>query len=532
MITDAIKQSTIIEPAVVKGIQEPANETHFKRLALTTTEDSYPASHPDASDEPYLTPTFINNKMILSKSETWYDVFDPVTNNVVAKVPETTEEEFEKAVVAADAAFHKWKKVSVIKRQAVAFKFVELLKRNQERIARVIVLEEGKVISDARADVLRGLQVAELACAYPYEMMGQQQEVSTDMDTLMIREPIGIIGSVCPFNFPAMITLWTLPLVIVTGNSTIMKPSEVCPGATMIIGQLAAEAGCPPGVINLVHGKIPIANKLVEDPRIPLITFVGGNEAGKIIYTKATALGKRCQANLGAKNHMVVLPDANKKLFIKGVMAGAFGGCGQRCVSTDILFCVGSTKEWIPEIVAQLATLKTDSGFLEDSDLGPLVSKASQQRIERIITESVAMGAEIPLDGRGYYPTDYPNGYFLAPTIMTNVRPGMPCIDEEMFAPLLAIWCVDTIDEAIDIINSNRFGNGVSLFTSSGVMAKKFTTNVDVGQIGVNVPVPVPLPMFGFTGTKGSILGDLNFYGKTGLLFMTKPKTITSFWRE
>ena len=353
----------------------------------------------------------------------------------------------------------------------------------------------------------------------------------------MIREPLGVIGSICPFNFPAMVPLWSLPLVLVTGNTAVVKPSERVPGAAMIICELAAKAGVPAGVLNIVHGKHDTVNKLIDDPRIKALTFVGGDKAGKYIYERGSQLGKRVQANLGAKNHLVVLPDANKQSFVNAVNGAAFGAAGQRCMAISVLVTVGkTTKEWVKDVVADAKLLKTGSGFDPKSDLGPVINPESLTRAEEIIEDSVQNGAVLELDGRGYKPTNDPEqkftkGNFLAPTILTNVKPGMRAYDEEIFAPVLAVVNVDTIDEAIELINSNKYGNGVSLFTNSGGSAQYFTKRIDVGQVGINVPIPVPLPMFSFTGSRGSFLGDLNFYGKAGITFLTKPKTITSAWK-
>ena len=506
-------------------------------ISLSSTTTEYPKGHTTANDEPYLTPSFVNNEFIKSESDTWFDIHDPATNNVVSKVPQSTPEELEDAIASAHKAFPKWRDTSIIKRQGIAFKFVQLLRENMDRIASVIVLEQGKTFADAQGDVLRGLQVAEAACNVTNDLKGESLEVATDMETKMIREPLGVIGSICPFNFPAMVPLWSLPLVLVTGNTAVVKPSERVPGAAMIICELAAKAGVPAGVLNIVHGKHDTVNKLIDDPRIKALTFVGGDKAGKYIYERGSQLGKRVQANLGAKNHLVVLPDANKQSFVNAVNGAAFGAAGQRCMAISVLVTVGkTTKEWVKDVVADAKLLKTGSGFDPKSDLGPVINPESLTRAEEIIEDSVQNGAVLELDGRGYKPTNDPEqkftkGNFLAPTILTNVKPGMRAYDEEIFAPVLAVVNVDTIDEAIELINSNKYGNGVSLFTNSGGSAQYFTKRIDVGQVGINVPIPVPLPMFSFTGSRGSFLGDLNFYGKAGITFLTKPKTITSAWK-
>ncbi|EGW35696.1 mitochondrial aldehyde dehydrogenase [Spathaspora passalidarum NRRL Y-27907] len=517
--------------AAIRAFQ--INIMRFKTtIALSSTTSSYPTTH--VKDQPYDTPSFVNNEFIKSESSEWFDIHDPATNNVVSRVPQSTPQELEEAIASAHNAFPSWRDTSVIKRQGIAFKFVQLLKENMDRIASVIVLEQGKTFVDAQGDVTRGLQVAEAACNITNDLKGETLEVSTDMETKMIREPLGVVGSICPFNFPAMVPLWSLPLILVTGNTAVIKPSERVPGAAMIICELAAKAGVPPGVLNVVHGKHDTVNKLIEDPRIKALTFVGGDKAGKYIYEKGTSLGKRVQANLGAKNHLVVLPDANKQQFVNAINGAAFGAAGQRCMAISVLVTVGKTREWIDDIVKDAKQLVTGSGFDPKSDLGPLINPSSLTKAESIIEDSIKAGAKIVLDGRGYRPKDsqFANGNFLAPTILTGVKPGMRAYDEEIFAPVLSVINVDTIDEAIEIINTNKYGNGTSLFTNNGGSAQYFTKRIDVGQVGINVPIPVPLPMFSFTGSRGSFLGDLNFYGKAGITFLTKPKTITSLWKS
>lgn len=514
----------------VKQIAQLKRELAIIRyLSLNSTATNYPTSH---QVEPYVTPSFVNNQFFKSESTTWYDIHDPATNEVISKVPQLTDAEMEHAIASAEAAFEVWKNYSVIKRQGIAFKFVELLKQNFDRLAGMIVLEQGKTFADAKGDVLRGLQVAEAACNITNDMMGSTLEVATDMETKMVREPLGVVASICPFNFPAMVPLWSIPLILVTGNSGIIKPSERVPGAAMIICELIKEAGVPEGVINIIHGKHDSVNKIIEDPRIKAITFVGGDKAGKYIYEKGTSLGKRVQSNLGAKNHLIVMPDADKNQFINAISGAAFGAAGQRCMAISVLVTVGETKDWVKDIVEDAKKLNVGSGFDATSDLGPLINPSSLTKAQDIIADSEKQGARVVLDGReNNLPAPFDKGNFLFPTIIEGVKPGMRCYDEEIFAPVLSVINVDTLDEAISLVNSNRYGNGVSLFTTSGPHSQKFVKNIACGQVGVNVPIPVPLPMFSFTGNKGSFLGDLNFYGKAGITFLTQPKTITSLWR-
>lgn len=502
-----------------------------KAFQLNTTTTSFPRTHTSAGAVPYKTPLFINNEFRVSTTDQWYDIHDPATDVVIAKCPQPTAAELEEAIESAHATFKSWKKTSIMRRQQILFKFVELLKLNHDRLASVIVAEQGKTFDDAKGDVLRGLQVAEYATSVTTQLQGQQLEVATDMDTLMIREPIGVVAAICPFNFPAMIPLWTIPLVIATGNTAVIKPSERDPGCCSVLAELLVEAGVPPGVINLVQGKVDTVNAMIKHPKVAAVQFVGSSKAGDYIYKTAIAHGKRAQCNGAAKNHVVVVPDANKEQFI-GATVGAFAGAaGQRCMAASVLVTVGDTKHWIDDLIEASKTLTTGSGFDKSSDLGPMISKDALKRAHDLIAQGVKQGATVALDGRQVKVAGFDNGYFLGPTILTNITPDNVAYQEEIFAPVLCVINVDTLDEAIEVVNANQYGNGVALFTTSGIVAKKFVKEADPGQVGINVPIPVPLPMFSFTGNKGSFQGDLNFYGQAGLTFLTKPKTITSLWK-
>ncbi|KAK9467285.1 Aldehyde/histidinol dehydrogenase [Lipomyces arxii] len=482
---------------------------------------------------PTTTKMFINNEFFDSKSDNWIDLCDPATNNVVTRVPQSTPEELVTAVDAAEKAFKIWSKTTLLSRQQIMFKFVSLLRRDWDRLAANITLEQGKTFLDAKGDVLRGLQVAEAACGITNELNGNLLEVSTDMETRSYREPLGVVAAICPFNFPAMIPLWCIPPAIICGNTMIVKPSEKDPGAALIIAELAKEAGLPDGVLNIVHGTAPTVDFIIDEPRIQAISFVGSDRTGKYIYTRGTANGKRVQANLGAKNHAIVMPDSNKVQALNAIAGAAFGAAGQRCMAVSVVVTVGSTKEWLLDMVEVAKKLNVNGGFEPGADLGPVISPQSKARIEALIQSAADDGAEILLDGRGYKVDKYPNGNFVGPTIISGVKPGMKSYDEEIFGPVLVAVSVDTLDDAIELVNSNKYGNGVAIFTRSGPVAAKFQKEIACGQVGINVPIPVPLPFgFSFTGNKGSILGDLNFYGKAGIHFYTQIKTVTSLWRS
>jgi malonate-semialdehyde dehydrogenase (acetylating) / methylmalonate-semialdehyde dehydrogenase len=331
-----------------------------------------------------------------------------------------------------------------------------------------------------------------------------------------------------------MIPLWSIPIAIVTGNCLILKPSERDPGAAMILAELAEKAGLPPGVLNIIHGGAKTVDFIIDEPSIKAISFVGSNRAGEYIYTRASANGKRVQANLGAKNHAAVLPDCNKNHTLNSIVGAAFGAAGQRCMALSTLVMIGETKEWLPELVERAKLLKVNGGFEEGADLGPVISPQSKERIETLIASAKEEGATILLDGRGFKPEKYPNGNWVGPTIIANVKPHMKCYTEEIFGPVLVCLEVETLDNAIDLINANEYGNGVAIFTGSGPTANTFQKKIEAGQVGINVPIPVPLPLWSFTGNKKSIAGGgINyFYGDAGLRFYTQLKTVTSLWRS
>ncbi|KAH6898550.1 Aldehyde/histidinol dehydrogenase [Thelonectria olida] len=520
----------------------PNNATAIRRLhattkhlrpaaALATTATSYPTTHEKiqtVEDTPY----FIDNKFVKSSTDKYIDLHDPATNNLVTRVPQMTDEEMKAAVASAEKAFESWSKTTVLSRQAIMFRFVQLIRENWDRLAASITLEQGKTFADARGDVLRGLQVAEAAVGAPELLKGEVLEVSKDMETRTYREPLGVTAAICPFNFPAMIPLWCIPIATITGNTLILKPSERDPGAAMILAELVQKAGFPEGVVNVIHGAHRAVDFILDEPAIKAVSFVGGNKAGEYIFSRGSANGKRVQANLGAKNHAAVIPDANKNHFLNSVVGAAFGAAGQRCMALSTLVMVGETKDWLPELTERAKELSVNGGFEEGADLGPVISPQSKERIESLIATAEKEGATILLDGRGYKPSKYPNGNWVGPTIITNVTPDMTCYKEEIFGPVLVCLNTETIDDAIDLINKNEYGNGTAIFTRSGATAETFRKRIEAGQVGINVPIPVPLPMFSFTGNKKSIAGGgaSTFYGKPGVNFYTQLKTVTAFW--
>ncbi|KAB8224608.1 Methylmalonate-semialdehyde dehydrogenase [Aspergillus novoparasiticus] len=529
----SVTSSSPASNVAARRLHATARQMTPATTSAATTATEYPTDHKPIAN-PIDTANFLDNEFVASKATTWIDLHDPATNNLVTRVPQSTDEELRAAVESAEKAFPAWRAMSVIARQQIMFKFVSLIRANWDRLAASITLEQGKTFADAKGDVLRGLQVAETACGITTQLTGEVLEVAKDMETRSYREPLGVVAAICPFNFPAMIPLWCIPIATITGNCLILKPSERDPGAAMILAELAKEAGFPAGVVNIVHGSAKTVDFIIDEPAIKAISFVGSNRAGEYIYTRGSANGKRVQANLGAKNHAAVLPDCNKNHTLNAIVGAAFGAAGQRCMALSTVVMVGETEEWLPEIAERAKALNVNGGFEEGADLGPVISPESKKRIEDLIASAEKEGAKILLDGRGYKPEKYPNGNFVGPTIITNVTPEMTCYKEEIFGPVLVCLSVPTLEDAIDLINKNEYGNGAAIFTCSGSTASRFQKDIEAGQVGINVPIPVPLPMFSFTGNKKSIAGGgaNTFYGKPGLQFYTQQKTVTSLWRS
>lgn len=373
----------------------------------------YPGNH-DKLDSPQDTQNFIDNELAPSQAKQWIDVHDPATNNLVTRVPESTPDELRAAVESAQRAFPSWKKTSIIKRQQIIFKLTHLVREHMDNLATSIVTEQGKTFADAKGDVLRGLQVCESACGITSQLTGEVLEVAKDMETRSYRNPLGVVAAICPFNFPAMIPLWSLPLAVVTGNCLIVKPSERDPGAAMMIAELCREAGFPPGVVNVIHGSKDTVNFLLDEPLIQAISFVGSNKAGEYIYQRGSANGKRVQANLGAKNHALLSPDATKDSALEAIAGAAFGAAGQRCMALSVLVTLAEAKDWLPDLVSRAKSYTAGSGFNSKSDLGPVITPQSRDRCNALIASAEKEGARILLDGRGYKPDGFPDGNWVS----------------------------------------------------------------------------------------------------------------------
>ena len=473
----------------------------------------------------------IDGVFVESQTTQWRDVVNPATQAVLARVPFATADEVNAAVTAASRAFKTWRKTPIGVRARIFLKYQQLIREHMDELAALLSAEQGKTLPDAEGDVFRGLEVVEHAAAIGNLQLGElANNVAGGVDTYTLLQPIGVCAGITPFNFPAMIPLWMFPMGIATGNTFVLKPSEQDPMVTMRLVELALDAGIPKGVLNVVHGGEDVVNAICDHPDIKAVSFVGSTRVGTHVYHRASHSGKRVQCMMGAKNHAVVLPDANKEQTLNALAGAAFGAAGQRCMAASTAVLVGEAQSWIADLVAKAKTLKVGAGNAAGTDVGPLISCAARERVEAFIASGVAQGATLELDGRKPLVPGFEEGNFVGPTIFSGVRPGMRIYDEEIFGPVLVILAADSLDDAIDLVNANPNGNGTAVFTQSGAAARRFQEDIDVGQVGINVPIPVPVPLFSFTGSRASKLGDLGPYGKQVVMFYTQTKTVTQRW--
>mmetsp|Transcript_22622 Transcript_22622/g.40107 ORF Transcript_22622/g.40107 Transcript_22622/m.40107 type:complete len:538 (-) Transcript_22622:53-1666(-) len=475
---------------------------------------------------------FIDGKFVDSSTDKWIDLHNPATGEVIGLVPQSTQDEMNAAADAAQRGFDKWKNVSTPNRVRVMLELQRLVRTNMDELAAAVTLEQGKTLADAKGDVFRGLEAIEHACSMNTLMMGDTLEnLATNVDTYTIRQPLGVCAGIAPFNFPFMISCgWMAPLAIACGNSYILKPSEKVPGASMMFAKLAQEAGVPDGVLNVIHGAHDSVNFICDHPSIQAIQFVGSNQAGEYIFQRGSQNGKRVQSNMGAKNHGTVLPDADKEMTLDALVGAAFGAAGQRCMALSAVIFVGESQEWIPELVDRASKLTVGPGNLSTTDVGPVIDRAAKDRVVSLIQSAEDEGATILLDGRNVNVEGHPNGNFVGPTIISDMKDTHTAYKEEIFGPVLNIIKLDTLDEAIAFTNANPYGNGCAIFTQSGGAARKYVHEIDVGQVGVNAPIPVPLSFFSFTGSRKSIASGDYFNGKHVVHFLTSTKSVTSNW--
>ena len=473
----------------------------------------------------------IGGRLVESKSTQWRDIVNPATQQVIARVPFATKEELDLAVANAQEAFQTWRFTSVPSRMRIMLKFQQLLRDNVERLAQLITNEHGKTLPDAIGEVGRGLEVVEHACSITSLQLGEfGNNAASGVDVYTLIQPLGVVAGLTAFNFPVMLPCFMFPLAVSTGNTFVLKPSEQDPSSALALAELALEAGLPPGVLNVVHGGADVATAICDHPGIKAVSFIGSTGVGRKVYERASQAGKRCQTMMGAKNHCVILPDAVREGALSALGAAAFGAAGQRCMATPVAVFVGAAREWIPEFIEKARALRVGPGNDKTADLGPLVSRSARERVEKLIQSGVDQGATLALDGRGVKVAGHPDGNFVGPTIFTGTKTDMDIYREEIFGPVLCIVEAPDLDAAIQFVNANPNGNGVGLFTQDGYAARKFQEEIEVGQVGINLPIPVPVAYFSFTGSRGSKLGDLGPNGKQAVSFWTQTKTVMARW--
>jgi malonate-semialdehyde dehydrogenase (acetylating)/methylmalonate-semialdehyde dehydrogenase len=477
---------------------------------------------------------WINNKPVAGSAERTGRVHDPATGKVTAEVPFATIEEVDLAVAAAREAFPGWRDTSLTKRQKIMFAFRELVDRHQKDLAKLLTAEHGKTLPDALGEVNRGLEVIEFATNIPHLLKGDFSEnVSAAVDTYTIRQPLGVAAGITPFNFPAMVPMWMYPIAIACGNTFVLKPSEKDPSASMLSAELFAEAGLPDGVFNVLHGDRVAVERLLEHPDIAAISFVGSTPVARYIYETGTKHGKRVQALAGAKNHMIVLPDADMELAADSAVSAGFGSAGERCMAISVVVTVGDAADkLLPKVQERIAALKIGPGMESDSEMGPLITKEHRDRVASYVAKGIEEGAEALTDGRDLTVPDHEEGFFLGATLLDHVKTDMTVYQDEIFGPVLSVVRTDSYQDAIRIINDNPWGNGTAIFTNDGGAARKFQNEVEVGMVGINVPIPVPLGFYSFGGWKDSNFGDHSIYGPEGIHFYTRPKVVISRWPE
>jgi malonate-semialdehyde dehydrogenase (acetylating)/methylmalonate-semialdehyde dehydrogenase len=475
----------------------------------------------------------INGRHAASKTSRWSPVFNPATGEEVARLPLSGTEELSAAVAAAKAAAGPWGATPPMKRVRPFFKFKELLEKNADDIARAISREHGKTHADALGELARGIDVVDFACGIPHLLKGEfSRNVGPDIDSWSDRQPLGVVAGITPFNFPAMVPMWMFPVAIACGNTFILKPSERDPSAPMLIWELFQEAGLPPGVFNIVHGDKTIVDAILDHPDIAAVSFVGSTPIAQYVYARGSAAGKRVQALGGAKNHMIVMPDADMDQAVDALMGAGYGSAGERCMAISVAVPVGEkTADSLVEALApRVRALKVGPASDPDSEMGPVVTAEAKRRISSLIDKGVTEGAELVVDGRGLTLQGYEKGFFLGGSLFDRVTRDMAIYREEIFGPVLSVVRAGSYDEAANLINTNEYGNGTAIFTRDGDAARAFADKIEVGMVGINVPLPVPVAYHSFGGWKKSIFGDHAIYGPEGVRFYTRIKTVTARW--
>ncbi|WFE72756.1 CoA-acylating methylmalonate-semialdehyde dehydrogenase [Halomonas sp. M1] len=481
---------------------------------------------------------FINGQVSAGDSANAQDVFNPATGKVTGRVALASQTDVDTAVQAAQAAFPAWADTPPIRRARVLFKFLELLNAHKDELAEAITKEHGKVFTDAQGEVARGIDIVEFACGIPQLLKGDYTEqVSTGIDNWTLRQPLGVVAGITPFNFPVMVPMWMFPIAIAAGNTFILKPSPLDPSASLMMADLLKQAGLPDGVFNVVQGDKDSVEALIDHPDVKALSFVGSTPIANLIYERGAKHGKRVQALGGAKNHMVVMPDANLDKAVDALIGAAYGSAGERCMAISVAVLVGDVGDKVmPMLTERAKALKVKDGMQLDAEMGPIVTQQAHQRITGYIEKGVAEGAELVVDGRdfdtGHTGEGCGEGFWMGGTLFDHVSPEMTIYKEEIFGPVLVCVRVPDVATAIQLINDHEFGNGVSCFTESGSVAREFGRRIQVGMVGINVPIPVPMAWHGFGGWKRSLFGDTHAYGEEGVRFYTKQKSIMQRWSD
>lgn len=475
---------------------------------------------------------WINGKHVEGTSGRFGNVYNPTTGEVAAQVPLASTTELDAAVEAAKAAFPEWAATPPLTRARIMFKYKTLIEDNSDRLAAVITAEHGKVLSDAGGSLTRGLEVVEFACGIPQLLKGEYTEqVGRGIDAWTTRQPLGVCAGITPFNFPAMVPMWMYPMAIACGNTFILKPSEKDPSCALLLAELATEAGLPDGVLNVVNGDKEAVDAILEHPDIPAISFVGSTPIAHYIYSTGAAKGKRVQALGGAKNHMVVMPDADMEQAADALMGAAYGSAGERCMAISVAVAVGDAGEQLMDLLKpKVEALKIGPGTDNEMDMGPLITGEHRDKVKGYVDIGVTEGADLVVDGRDYSLQGYEDGFFIGGCLFDNVTTDMRIYKEEIFGPVLSVVRSAKFEDAVQMVNDHEFGNGVSIFTRDGDAAREFSNRIQVGMVGVNVPIPVPMAFHSFGGWKNSLFGDTHMHGPEGVRFYTRQKAITSRW--
>ncbi|HLQ85400.1 MAG TPA: CoA-acylating methylmalonate-semialdehyde dehydrogenase [Salinisphaeraceae bacterium] len=478
-------------------------------------------------------PQYIDGQFVHSETSDWIELNNPASQETIAQVPVATVDEMERAVASAKEAQRSWRHQPTIRRVRYLMEYQALLKEHQVDIAKVLAEETGKTEGDAMGDVWRGIEVVEHACSLPTLMMGETtRNVATELDTCSYVHPLGVCAGITPFNFPAMIPLWMFPLAVGCGNSFVLKPSEQDPLTPLMLAELWEQTGIPKGLLQVVHGDKRQVDALLEHKDIKAVSFVGSVPVAEHVYRTGTDNLKRVQAFAGAKNHMIVMPDANKDNMVSSLVGSSCGACGQRCMAISVAVLVGEAGNWVDDIKQAMQNIRPGAPGDSDAAYGPLINRKSFERVRGIIANAANEGADVVLDGTDCQVESHPQGNWIGPTLFDNVTTDMEIYQQEIFGPALCVIHVDTLEEAIELVNANPYGNGTSIFTRSGAAARKYQYETEVGQVGINMPTPVPPPYFSFTGSKNSFFGDLHAYGKQAVRFYTETKTVMVRWPQ